>query len=407
MKRKDLLTFQDSLTYVFLGKARRFFREVQEEKARRHSPECRVVTLFPEGTRRGQVLFSYIIGGFFLQSDASFPNKHTNIWQSFQMVATFVELGYEVDVIHWTNHHFVPTKSYSIFVDVRNNMERLTPLLHPDCIKIMHLDTAHIVFHNAAEATRLLQLQQRRGVTLKARRFEMPNLGIEHAHCATTTGNDFVVDTFAYAQKPIYKLPSPCAILMDQPQKNWEHCKKYFLWFSSGGLVHKGLDLALEAFTALPECHLMICAPIEQEKDFVSAYYQELYETSNIHAVGWVDIESQQFREIANACAAMIHLSCSEGGAPSIKTCMHAGLIPIVSYESGVDVQDFGLTLTDCSISHVRAVITQVSQMSQYELEEMSRRAWKFARENYTRENFAKEYREVILKINDAYGGKA
>ena len=64
-------------------------------------------------------------------------------------------------------------------------------------MKIMHLDTAHILFHNAAEANRLLQLQGRRGVTLKVRRFEMPNLGIEHADYATATGNDFVVGWIA------------------------------------------------------------------------------------------------------------------------------------------------------------------------------------------------------------------
>ena len=407
MNRKITSTVHAPLAYEALRKMRGIFRELRMEQDDRDSPERQVVTLFPEGPPRGRVLFSYIIGGFFLEPDATVSNKHTNIWQSLKMAQTFVELGYEVDAIHWTNEQFVPSEPYSFFVDVRRNMERLSPLLNKDCVKIMHLDTAHILFHNAAESNRLLQLQRRRGVTLKARRLEAPNLGIEHADYATATGNDFVVHTFEYARKKIFKLPSPCAISMNKPEKNWEECRKHFLWFSSSGLVHKGLDLALEAFKALPECQFTICAPIEGEKDFVAAYYEELYKSPNITTVGWVDIDSEQFREIANNCIGMVHLSCSEGGAPSIKTCMHAGLIPIVSYESGVDVHDFGCCLRNCSVEKIMDAIRMISALPIEQLEEKSSKVWEFARRHYTRDHFSREYRRVILDIIQEVNAKS
>ncbi len=399
MKTTRISKYQNSMAYVVLQKIRGLLREVRKETEERNSPEREVITLSPDGPVRGRVLFSYIIGGFLLESERLIPNKHTNIWQSLKMAHTFVELGYEVDVIHWTNNDFIPTKNYSFFVDVRWNLERLAALLNKDCVKIMHLDTAHILFHNAAEFNRLLQLQQRRGVTLKPKRFEMPNLGIEHADYATATGNDFVVDTFAYARKKTFKLPSPCAISMDKPQKNFQECRTRFLWFSSSGLVHKGLDLALEAFAAMPDCHLTICAPIEGEREFVATYHKELYETPNISTIGWVDIDSEQFRQIANSCVAIVHLSCSEGGAPAIKTCMHAGLIPVVSYESGVDVDDFGYCLTDCSIEKITDLIGMISTLSCKELEGKSSESWEFARRHYTRDHFSHEYRRVILEI--------
>ncbi|MCP5007511.1 MAG: glycosyltransferase [Planctomycetes bacterium] len=345
------------------------------------------------------VLFSYIIDGFILEPGSPIPNKHTNYWQSVRMAKTFVELGYEVDVIHWTNDRFIPEKNYSFFVDVRHNMERLAPLLTKDCVKIMHFDVAHILFHNTAEVKRLLQLQQRRGVTLQPRRFENLNFGIEHADYVTTVGNDFVVDTLKYAKKKIYRLPSPCVIMLDWQKKVWGQCRKHFLWFSSGGLVHKGLDLALEAFREMPDCHLTVCAPVEREKDFVRAYHEELYETSNITTVGLIDVDSSKFREITANCSAMVNLSCSEGGGASVKTCMHAGLIPIVSYESGVDVHDFGVLLKSCSISNIKNAITHIATLPQNELEERARKAWEFARQYYTRGNFTKEYRKVILEI--------
>jgi len=42
--------------------------------------------------------------------------------------------------------------------------------------------------------------------------------------------------------------------------------------------------------------------------------------------------------------------------------CLHAGLIPIVSYESGIDVDDFGLVLKENSISVIKSTVQMVSQ---------------------------------------------
>ena len=399
MKNRFFKNFRDSTAYLVARKINRLGSEIRKEIEERKSPENAVITLRPERDSRGRVLFSYIIDAFLLPSGEPISKSHTNFWQSWQMAQTFVELGYEVDVIHWTNHRFLPKGNYSIFVDVRRNLERLGPLLNEDCIKIMHIDTAHILFHNAAEAQRLLQLQTRRGITLLPRRFEMPNLGIEHADYATATGNDFVVGTFKYSQKKIFKLPSPCGITLDWPKRDWGQCRGSFLWFSSGALVHKGLDLALEAFAEMPEFRLIVCAPLERERAFVRAYYKELYETPNIKTVGWVDVDSAKFREITASCGFILHLSCSEGGAPSVKTCMHGGLVPIVSYQSGIDVDDYGYSLTDCSIENIKNVIRSVAELPPEDLEMKARGAWEFARQHYTRENFTKEYRRVILEI--------
>ena len=406
MKKKTIHSLRPSTARSAVLAIRRCIWEFRKGFRQKEDAEKSVVSLSPEGPPRGRVLLSYIIDGFLLDLDEVVPKTHTNIWQSLKMAEIFVELGYEVDVIHFTNHSFVPKGDYSFFVDVRHNLERLSPFLNTDCIKIMHLDTANIVFHNAAGAKRLLELQERRGITLRPRRFEMPNYGMEHADYAMTTGNDFTVNSFNYANKNIYKLPSPCGILLDFPEKNWNQCRRHFLWFSSSGLVHKGLDLALEAFIEMPDCHLTVCAPLDRDQDFVRAYHKELYETDNIHTVGWVDIDSNQFKDITTTCGATVHLSCSEGGAPSVKMCMQAGLIPLVSYESGVDVGDFGFTLKDCSIANIVNIIRHITKLSENELQERARSSWEVSRNNYTRENFTSEFRRVILEIIAETQGK-
>ncbi len=68
--------------------------------------------------------------------------------------------------------------------------------------------------------------------------------------------------------------------------------------------------MVLDAFADMPDHKLYICGPIEKEIDFEKAYYKELYESSNIHALGWVDVSSPEFIEISNKCLALIYSSC-------------------------------------------------------------------------------------------------
>lgn len=364
-------------------------------------PDMQIVSLKPEGRSRGNVLLSYISAPFLLKPGEPMPTSHTHFWESYQIAKTFLEFGYSVDVINYKNRTFLPHKDYAFFVDPRWNLERLSRLLNPDCIKIMHIDTSHMLFQNAREASRLLALQQRRGITLPPWRFEMPNWAIEHADCATMLGNEFTSRTYRYANKPIYCLPISTPVLYPwDDQKEFEVCRKRFIWFGSGGMVHKGLDLVLDVFASMPDYHLTVCGPVEREKDFERAYYKELYQTPNIRTVGWVDVTSPEFTAIANASIGLIYPSCSEGQCGGVVTCLHAGLIPIVSRESGVDVSpDFGVYLDSCSLEEIGDAVRQVSDLPAQKLQRMSRKAWEYARANHTRERFAEEYRKAIGKI--------
>jgi glycosyltransferase involved in cell wall biosynthesis len=378
-----------------------------EKSFQPEAAEFQVATLKPQGRSRGNVLLSYIIDPFLLAEDQPVSSAHTHDWESLQIAKTFLELGYYVDVISYKNVKFQPEKDYTIFIDARYNLERLAPLLPKACIKIMHIDSSHMVYHDAAEARRLLELQQRRGVTLRPRRWEMPNLAIEHADCATILGNEFTMSTFRYAKKPLYRIPISTPVLYPWPEgKNFDGCRRRFLWLGSGGMVHKGVDLILEAFAQMPDHHLTICGPVREEKDFESAYYKELYKMPNIHTFGWIDVTRPEFVETATNCATLIYPSCSEGQAGSVVTCLHAGLIPIVSQQSGVDVNDFGLVLRECSIAEIKNAVRTVSELPCQELQMRARKAWEFARNHHTREKFAEAYRGAALKILAAYGSR-
>ena len=72
-------------------------------------PHRRVIRLEAEGTRRGRALVSFWIDPFLLDKGQPIPISHTHYWESGQLARTWAELGYDVDVIHWTNDRFVPS----------------------------------------------------------------------------------------------------------------------------------------------------------------------------------------------------------------------------------------------------------------------------------------------------------
>src|SRR5262249_2097113 len=153
------------------------------------------ISVKPKKPSRGRVLLCYVNKGFFVKpgqpvlnyhtQEWGSLNYHTNNWESLQIAKTFLDLGYQVDVIGENNDCFVPVRHYSFFVGNRINFDRIADSLNKDCVKILHIDTAHWLFHNTSEHQRLMALQQRRGFTLPTRRSMKPNLAIEHADYAT------------------------------------------------------------------------------------------------------------------------------------------------------------------------------------------------------------------------------
>ncbi len=361
-----------------------------------------VISLKTRDYSIGNMLLSYRIEPFLLGPGESIPNSHTNYWESYQIAMTFLNMGYNVDIIDFRNRTFTPEKDYSIFVSARTNLERIANLLNKDCIKVAHLDTAHWIFNNHASFKRGLDLQKRRNktITIKSLRIIESNLAIECADFATILGNQFTESTYKYACKPIFRVPLPSCLTYPWFEgKDFDTCRKNFMWFGSSGLVHKGLDLVIEAFMGMPEYNLTICGPIQEEKEFEDIYYHALYRTPNIRTMGWVDVNSDLFKKIANDCLAVIYPSCSEGGGGSVITCMQAGLIPIVSYETGVDVHDFGIILKSSSVDNIRETVYEISNLSDSELKQMAYKTWEFTRSNHSRECFAREYKEVTQKI--------
>lgn len=372
-------------------------------EVRRHRPSYRpdcVSVPAAKAPARGNVLLAYILDPFLRKPGAPVSTRHTHDGESLLIARAYSELNYDVDVIDYRNENFIPRKRYDVLVSARTNLERIARHLDPACIKIAHLDTAHFLFNNAAAYARALALQQRRGVTCPSIRVMDVDRALESADYGALLGGEFQHSTYAYAGKPLFCLPIPAMATYAFPEhKDFDACRRRFLWFGSSGLVHKGLDLTLEAFAGLPDLELWVCGPIEAEHEFSAVYQRELYHTSNIRTIGWVDVTSPRFLEIAQQCAALVFPSCSESASASSITCMHAGLIPLLTRESGVPVEGFGRIFPEATVECIRDTAREIAALPPAELRTMARGAWRYARGTHTNELYLKAYREMLQAI--------
>lgn len=362
----------------------------------------RVVTLHPAGPPRARVLFSYLIDPFLLPPGFPVPHMHTNYWETRRMAETFVEAGCEVDAIHWSAAREAPPREdYDFFIDVRMQMERLGPALGQSCRKVFHAETAHPRVHNAAQRQRLEDLRLRRGIVLAPFKNIDDHRSVEQADLVTVLGNEFTIASYRFAGKPIHRIPLSAPFLYEWPaHKDFASARRRFLWFGSEGFVHKGLDLVLEAFAGAPDLELVVCGPLGREPEFRRAFARELFHTPNIRAEGWVDVRGERFREICRTSAALVYASCSEGGGGSVIQCMHAGLIPVVSRESSVDVEPgCGVVLPDARVETLRAEVRALAERPAEHLRDTARGAWEYARAHHTREVFAGAYRAFVAGL--------
>ena len=136
--------------YLALSEARWAYQDAWVHFRQRRAEQACVSLRAPGRDPAGAVLLSYVIDPFLYPELAQWAG-HTNYWESLQIARTWLELGYDVDVIAHSNRSFRPQREYTALIDARYNLERLAPLLPPHCLRLYHGDTAHVLFWNLTE----------------------------------------------------------------------------------------------------------------------------------------------------------------------------------------------------------------------------------------------------------------
>lgn len=345
-----------------------------------------------------KVLFSYSTYHFNKKNYLS----HSNYQESNAIAAIFDEMEFRIDIINNNRLTKLDVSSYDIVFGEGLPLYQAISLHHSP--KTIYYGTGSHPFHCSEQSyKRLISFYHKYSfMALSSLRTSDTRWGLaaSMADAVICIGNEVTKSTFTarganhvYTVDPTYH-PRPDAEAIGH-SKNFDECRKSMLWFGSYGLLHKGLDLAVEAFKNHPDWTLHICGYTPAEKEFLDAI--ELPCNAIVH--GFINVFDDEFKTLASQCGFVLLPSCSEGTATAVITAVGNGaMIPVVTKECGYDVGSSGYII-ELSADDIERQLDQLEQLESSHLKELAIAAQTDAIQKYTIENFQTRIKMSLVEI--------
>lgn len=296
-----------------------------------------------------------------------FKSLHNNRYQSFVLMKCLESLGYSVYLHDYTDKAAVDYSiRYDLFIGHNVTFHEIAEKLQGTAKKILLASGSSPEFGNEQQRKRIQELNKRKNSRLAVYDENIvPNLSAnyEAADIILLFGNEFVRSTYNSLFRKKSRLINNLTLHpFFKPKKRPRN--NNFLFISSVGQVHRGLDLLLDTFVSLKN-KLYILSAFEREKEFVELYREELFNVPTIRAVGHIDLNSGLFRRIVEDVDFVILPSCSEGQSSSVVNMMAYGLIPVITENVGIPESDkVGIVIKTIDLPGVQSAIHEAIQLS-------------------------------------------
>jgi hypothetical protein len=330
--------------------------------------------------------------------DAYYRSSHNNKLTARCLVDGLLSSGYSVDVYDCLDEDIKNLEQYDLFLGHSSKFRNIADRLSPRCRKILFVTGSNPSFGNEQQYQRSKEVFERRSISILP---YVDNLvsdsrkNFEAADVILLLGNEFVKDTYDRVFHPKIRLINNVA-LFDWRRKEAGRPSRNFIFLSSVGQVHRGLDLVLEVFAKRSE-RLYVLSDFAAETEFVAAYRKELFQTKNIVPVGFVSTNSRRFRNLVDDVTFGVLPSCSEGQSSSVLNLMALGVIPIVTRNTGVNVAPFGVNISGLTPQTVERAVGVAANLSILEIEE--RRAAMFLESTkYSRQTFIDGVQQIVSR---------
>ena len=335
----------------------------------------------------------------FIESDEwrNTQARHSNVVHSYRIGRLIADRGYAVDVAGYKSNEIPNNLPYDFMVGFGPLCRRLATTRLSTTKKIYIAAGIDTEINNKNQALRANQVEHRRGCRLSTVHFDLlPTEEMKAFDLVACFGNEFIADTYRrhglrvmpFNNTPIR--PFPC------PDRDIIATRRSFMFYASGPPLRKGLDLVLESFSRRPDLRLFVCGRHELDRKFVRCYERELYHLPNIKSIGELIVGSPEFLEICSSCAFVILPSCAEGSVGSAVECMHAGLIPVLTSECGIDVNDYGVLIPSTTVDAVDQTLTALDGLSVSELERRGRATLDACQAHFSLAGFERRWREIL-----------
>ena len=353
------------------------------------------------GTAYGKkALICYIVYPF-LYSNAAVG--HTNQQEVRVMAQILHEMGYDIDIINTRYTGELIPDEYEVMIGSGSAFDDACSRCVGGTKKIYYLTEASPYFANVAELQRLRNFQKRNHCELPFERqannrFDLQTLALMDA--AICIGNQWTMSTYEGMFQKIYPLDVSGFQLNIQPDFESEigNMQKNFMWYGGAGPVHKGLDLCIEAFRKLPDLNLHIVG--EPNEKFYDFYRKDIEEGQNIYYYGFLNKDSQEFLDVCKTCAYCVSPSCSEGQSTSVLTAMFAGMIPVCTVQTGIDLEKCGgVYIEDIEIDGVCELLRSLSQYTEDEVKQRRMAAYEYVCQEHTLDSYRRNMEYILSDI--------
>lgn len=338
------------------------------------------------------------------------PKYHSNFTECHTVAKCFDKLGYSVDCVSRTKSG-IDYSQYDIVFGINGNAfmgafsadEKIKPL------KIFYSVGAETLFNYRVTTLRNRDFHDRHGFWLLNSNRYMPGdartyyeAGLSDA--VICLGDEYVFDKFVaedtsndkYKWLPAFYFPT----VSNPTKKDFAQCRKSILWFGSSGMVHKGLDIAIDFAIGHPDYTLHICGGSRQESEFWDYYTPKIKKCGNIHLHGFIDIESDKFAEILSQCGILLNPSISEGCAVSVLNVLGNGaLLPVYSAATGINLSNVGICVTDVTYNSFEEALLRLESTPVDVFEQKALDAHNLIREKYTIEQYEKRMYDLLKEI--------
>ena len=369
-------------------------------------PEKLVKDVFGKKRER-KVLICYLPEAF---GGDELPKHHSNLTECRSVANAFDRLGYSVDcasrgkrgidygrydVVFGINCH-----SYAASFGIKG--ERMP-------LRVFYSVGAHTFYNFRVTARRNKEFFERHGKWLLNSCHYVPGNGMNYymsqlSDAVISLGDSFLQQQAVIEGDDVSKVRRLSAFYFNvaspRSGKDFSKCRNNILWFGSSGMLHKGLDIAVDFAVEHPEFTLHICGGSRQEYEFWNYYKPVVEAHKNIVMHGFVDIESDEFRKVLDECAILVNPSLSESGAVAVLNVLGNGaLLPVYSKGTGLDLSDVGIEVPEVTYDSFSNALLAAASLPVETIEYKARDAHALVREKYTLENYEECMYNLLKEI--------
>ena len=338
------------------------------------------------------------------------PKHHSNLTECMVVARCFDRMGYRVDCASRAKTG-IDYSPYDIVFGINGNafMGSFSSDPHIKPLRIFYSVGAETCFNYRNTAARNMEFHKRHNRWFLDSNRYMPgdprNYYEAHFSDAVICLGDGSVHSQFLAEdpRPDHYLWLPAfyfKVKESDKEKNFEKCRRNILWFGSAGLLHKGLDIAIDFAAAHPEFTLHICGSSSKEKAFLEYYSPTLKKCTNIHTHGFVNIESQEFADILNMCGIVLNPSVSEGGAVSVLNVVGNGaLLPVYSRATGIEFNGNGIEVEEVTYEAFKKALLQADSLAPEVFSQKAFAAHRLISEEHTLEKYEERMYNCIKEI--------